>query len=262
MSLCAASTRTSSSEACTSHSTIRSSRFFFTDETVIFRVSDPQENKDHFYQVHRYFLQRDSEFFHGMFSCPPEDGGAEGKTEETAIFLPGATSYEMDCLLSFLYDGMYEHALCLEDWIALLSISTRFVFDKIRDRAIREISAHVPALDPVQRISLAVKHDIPEWLMTAYVELCTRPIPLSKKEVEELGPTTAARLARAREDLMGTRGEAPYRTGLSAIANAPLGACGCRSCRQARRESAISSALNNSKTVAAIIERAMSLSLS
>ncbi len=85
----------------------------------------------------------------------------------------------------------------LEDWIALLSISTRFVFDKIRDMAILEISSRM--LDPIKKITLANKYNIPQWLSPAYVDLCKRPEPLNDDEAETLGLKTVVRVARARE---------------------------------------------------------------
>ena len=85
----------------------------------------------------------------------------------------------------------------LEDWIALLSISTRFVFDKIRDMAIMEISSRM--LDPIKKITLANKYNIPQWLSPAYVDLSKRPDPLNDDEAETLGLKTVVRVARARE---------------------------------------------------------------
>lgn len=85
----------------------------------------------------------------------------------------------------------------LEDWVALLSISTRYIFDKIRDLAITQISTIV--LDPVKKIDLADKFTIPQWLPGAYVDLCKRPEPLTDSEAETLGLRTVVRVAKARE---------------------------------------------------------------
>lgn len=60
-----------------------------------------------YFKIHKYFLQRDSQVFRDLFSCPCPPGSAEpeGKTKETAVVLPGVTKYEMSCLLKFLYHG-------------------------------------------------------------------------------------------------------------------------------------------------------------
>ena len=86
----------------------------------------------------------------------------------------------------------------LDDWIALLSISTRYVFDRIRDIAIQEISTR--GLDPVKKVALANKHNIPQWLCPAYVDLCKRPEPLTETEAMTLHDMRiVVRIARARE---------------------------------------------------------------
>lgn len=103
---------------------IRRSRFFVEPETVYLRVSldlrfhdlvdrgsdsnqvrDGDKHEEHLFRIHRYFLERDSELFRGMFACPPTKGSIEGQTEETAIHLPGVVPYELECLMAFLYEG-------------------------------------------------------------------------------------------------------------------------------------------------------------
>ena len=85
----------------------------------------------------------------------------------------------------------------LEDWIALLSISTRFVFDKIRELSIDKISHQM--IDPVKKINLANKYNIPHWLPTAFADLIKRPEPMNDSEAESLGLRNVVRVARARE---------------------------------------------------------------
>ncbi|KAI0340266.1 hypothetical protein BDW22DRAFT_1430882 [Trametopsis cervina] len=182
------STRTEVSEAV-SHDP----EFYFEDELVIFLV------ERRLYRVHKYFLTRDSEFFRGMFACPPPPGeDAEGKYDTKPITLHGVTQHEMRCLLRFFYDSMYKASITsLADWECLLSISTRYVFDRIRDLAISEITKQM--LDPVRKITLANKYNIPHWLPTAYLDLCKRVQPITDEEAETLGLRTLVRVARARE---------------------------------------------------------------
>ncbi len=100
-----------------------------------------------------------------------------------------------------MYDN-YGWKTSVPEWTALLSISTRYAFDKIRDRA---ISALAPTpyfsntLDPVEMVVLAVKHDIPQWLEPAYVLICMREESMDDIEGERLGIFTTIRLAKARE---------------------------------------------------------------
>ena len=95
-----------------------------------------------------------------------------------------------------------EQTFTLESWVSLLSFSTRFVCDKIRARSIRELEATQARVDPIERIVLAVRHNIPQWLSGAYQELCQRQDSLSEEEGERLGLPTVIKLMRAREILL------------------------------------------------------------
>ena len=95
-----------------------------------------------------------------------------------------------------------EYAPTLESWVSLLAFSTRFFCDKIRARSIRELEAIQSRVDPIERIVLAVRHNIPQWLSGAYQELCQRQDSLSEAEGERLGLSTVIKLMRAREILL------------------------------------------------------------
>jgi hypothetical protein len=106
----------------------------------------------------------------------------------------------------------------LQRQIDLLSISTRFDFDRVREAAIKCIryglsrrqektarwsgsgdSQWLAGISPVDRICLAEKYDIREWLCPSYEDLCQRVVPLEVHEAERIGVRTATLLARARE---------------------------------------------------------------
>ncbi|CCM04331.1 uncharacterized protein FIBRA_06502 [Fibroporia radiculosa] len=189
--------------------TVRSDRFYFEHESIYLCVTNEDKHQSVLYRIHRYFLERDSEVFRDMFLCAPGEKKREGLTEETAIFLPGVTTHEIESLLSFLYHGMYKMEVSLDNWVALLSISSRYLFKEIRPLAIQAIAAHNPPLDPVERIVLAVKHDIPSWLQPAYIALGLRGDPLSDAEGEKLGLRATLLIARARETMLRRQVPAP-----------------------------------------------------
>jgi hypothetical protein len=85
-----------------------------------------------------------------------------------------------------------------EEWTHILSISTQFEMEKVRNRAIRELGNFT--LSPVDTITLAVKYGIPAWLKPAYILLCQRDDPIREDEAEKLGLSTMVKLARAREN--------------------------------------------------------------
>ena len=84
----------------------------------------------------------------------------------------------------------------------MLSTSCALSFPAARAHAISALDAASPPLDPVERVFLAEKYDIPAWLRPAFVELCARAQPLEDAEAEVLGLQTTARLARAREAVL------------------------------------------------------------
>ena len=73
-----------------------------------------------------------------------------------------------------------DFCLSLAEWVFILSISSRYDMDKLRQRAIRQIISHRPRIDPVEKIVLAEKHNIPDWLAPAYASLCQRANPLEE----------------------------------------------------------------------------------
>jgi hypothetical protein len=75
---------------------------------------------------------------------------------------------------------------------------------RIRSRAISEISAFRPRIDPVDQVVLSVKHAIPEWLPLAYAALCQREEAIEVEEAKKMGLETTVMLAKAREAVRKT----------------------------------------------------------
>ena len=87
----------------------------------------------------------------------------------------------------------------LTDLIALLSISTRLIFDKVRERAIKEITARLDQVDPFELIGVAVKYDVEKWLKPAYCRIVTRNNLITHQEALKVPFSMAVMLMRARE---------------------------------------------------------------
>jgi len=180
----------------------RHHKYYITDDLVTFVV------EERLFRVHRYFFEWESEFFRSMFSLPSGDAVTEGKSDDKPIPLPGVTIRQFESLLDFFYfrQSIEDSSLTSADWIDLLAISSRYDFEKIRKRAIKELENAQPATDPVTKVMLALKHDIPEWLQPAYVLLCERPDPLDEAEAEKLGISTTVKVAKAREKFHASYG--------------------------------------------------------
>jgi len=134
---------------------------------------------------------------------------------DNAIDLPGVTVREFEALLDFFYTETYNTSTrtpLLEVWIDLLSVATRFDFQRVRERAIRGIDLHHESLDPIEQIFLAEKHDVPHWLRQAYAALCQRVNPLEAWEIDKIGSDTIAKLWKAREAVRDPAAGSPGRS--------------------------------------------------
>ncbi|KAI0267508.1 hypothetical protein BC834DRAFT_871626 [Gloeopeniophorella convolvens] len=87
----------------------------------------------------------------------------------------------------------------IDDWLSILSISTRFIFDKVREKAIAEITARLNDLDPFELIAGAEKHNIDQWLMPAYRRIVLRSALVSEREALNIPLSTSIMLMRSRE---------------------------------------------------------------
>lgn len=128
-----------------------------------------------------------------MFVCPPTQDGPEGLSDDKPIVLP--------CINSLPLRGTSPSPFSTaEEWVRLLSIATRYGMERIRTRALHELE-YLPPLDPIQKITLARKHDVREWLLPSYVALCLRRQPLNVLEAVELGLETMVLIAMGRESV-------------------------------------------------------------
>ena len=85
------------------------------------------------------------------------------------------------------------------DWIAMLSISTRLTFPRVRERAIKELTSRLEEIDPFDLIGLAVKYDAEQWLKPAYRRIVTRSNLITHAEAEKIPFHMAVMLMRSRE---------------------------------------------------------------
>jgi len=163
------------------------SKFYIQEGMATFLVGD------RLFKIHHHFLVRESDRFKSII--------LHHKGEN--IPLADVTCSEFESLLDFFYNGMHDdYDPTLEEWLALLSISTSYKMEKIRQYAISQIEPE--EIDPIERVLLANRHDVDQWLAPAYAALCRRPEPLRKHEAEKLGLATTVKLAEAREKFRST----------------------------------------------------------
>jgi hypothetical protein len=86
-----------------------------------------------------------------------------------------------------------------DDWASVLHIASEFGFDSIRRLAIRNL---FPLASPVDKIVFGHRYGISEWLLDAYVAVCTRLESITDEEGEALGIKDVVRISAIRENIV------------------------------------------------------------
>ena len=92
-----------------------------------------------------------------------------------------------------------DYVATLADWVSMLSISTRWIFEKVRERAIKEITARQDKVEAFEIIRLAIKFDVEQWLKPAYRRIVTRAELITRAESAKIPVHVTIMLTRSRE---------------------------------------------------------------
>jgi len=185
----------------------RDETFYFSD--VIIRVEST------LYKVPRHILSEHSHVFRDMFVLPSGDQPAEGFSDDDPIVLQGVTSYDFRQLLRVLYARAIvpsaspvsvtnpagsQLSLARQEWSAVLKLSHQWEMSTIHQFAIEKMSSL--AMDPVDKLALALKYNINVWIKPALNDLAKRSRPMTKRDVDLLGLDVVLRIAEVRESIV------------------------------------------------------------
>ncbi|KAH6893989.1 hypothetical protein BKA70DRAFT_796513 [Coprinopsis sp. MPI-PUGE-AT-0042] len=183
-----------------------------TDEAPIGRL---RKHPAHFWEVVRFkvgdfcfqlpkarFIS-DSNFFaaeHGIpADCDVENGGA-GKIIQLEVGLDEFESFLKVFDPGYPSHHRYHDDISLEEWVSVLKLSSKWLFNNLRNEAIAKISAF--PITPIQRILLARQYSIPSWIIGAYIGIiagmCNSlgyPQLLPQEEAKLLGLDVALELS-------------------------------------------------------------------
>ncbi|KZT27200.1 hypothetical protein NEOLEDRAFT_1131229 [Neolentinus lepideus HHB14362 ss-1] len=167
-------------------------RYYFDDDKVTFRVDGK------LFRVHRFFFERDSAVFRDVLLKDSDPQSRVG-----VVDLLDCTAIDFERFLDVLYPISFSRDTpkTLDEWTSILALSTQWGFNSIRTLATREL---FPLASPIDKIVLAHKYDIKEWLLEAYKDVCLRKEPLSVEEAERIGVKDTARIASIRENRLCT----------------------------------------------------------
>lgn len=111
---------------------------------------------------------------------------SNGSRPNNPIILREVDTADFNEFLSVLYSSDYETtpSRTVEQWTSILSLSTRWYFESIRQLAIENLSRLVTTVD---KIVLAREFDVEPWLVEGYTALCCRDLPPNVEEGRILG---------------------------------------------------------------------------
>ncbi|KAJ3811355.1 hypothetical protein EV368DRAFT_73606 [Lentinula lateritia] len=173
----------------------RHEEYYLTGGDLFFLIE-----QNHF-RVHRYFFERESQFFKRELATPASPGATrQGTSESTAIVLD--SSVKASSFAKFLwvfYNPKYSlYKARVEDWVAIMELAHRWGFHEVMKLATREIEKlEMPDID---RIVAYHKFELDRSLLLhRYAALTAREDPLNLEEGMALGMDTTLKIFRARE---------------------------------------------------------------
>lgn len=81
----------------------------------------------------------------------------------------------------------------------MLSVSTRLIFPKVREHAIKKLSSRLEKVDAFDLIGLAIKYDVQQWLKPTYQRIAKRTELITHAEAGKIPFPIAVMLMRSHE---------------------------------------------------------------
>jgi len=158
----------------------RHERFYFADGNVTFQVQNI------LYRVHRYFFERDSVVFAGMFTLPDTPGHQQdGSCDGQPISLHKEEPADFEAFLSILYPSTFLEQCSVEEWSSCLRFAHKFQFTVQEKLAIAKLS---DIASPIDKIILGrMYEEASGWLVQAFVDMARRDEPPTRPEGRRLG---------------------------------------------------------------------------
>lgn len=164
--------------------------------------------EDYLFRVPRQTLEAQSLVFRNMFSMPPPpDVEVEGSSDERPIVLPEPVkARDFKRLLKVLLPtGFFGPRLPKGDydaWISVLKLSRMWEMEDLHSLALRNLKYPTGWKSAVEKLALALEHEITDWIVPGVNELARRQEPISVEDTQILGLETALKVAAVRESLV------------------------------------------------------------
>ncbi|KAJ2930126.1 hypothetical protein H1R20_g6956, partial [Candolleomyces eurysporus] len=143
------------------------------------------------FRVPKYRLTNESEYFASKYGLDGDSGSEHeyGTVEDprlNAVKLDDVSADEFRSFLKAVYPKVMHSYLTLakDDWLSVLKLSTRWLFNDFRKKAIEELSWL--NLDPIERIQLGKEFDVEAWLQSGCRDLVSRETVISIEDAEKI----------------------------------------------------------------------------
>ncbi|KAG2755139.1 hypothetical protein P692DRAFT_20869738 [Suillus brevipes Sb2] len=163
--------------------------YYFSDGNVTFHVEGT------LFRVHRYFFERESQFFAGEFAKAPQEGTSDSK----AYRLYNVTVADFSKFLWVWYSPSHRRERKDKDhWLTILELSTSWQFPDMKKLAVDELQKL--DIEPVEKIVTYDRYNIDRsLLLPAFKLLCKRASRMSAEEGEQLKMPIVLGIHEARE---------------------------------------------------------------
>ncbi|KAL1725245.1 hypothetical protein EV714DRAFT_288050 [Schizophyllum commune] len=144
------------------------------------------------YNVHRYFFEAHAPSFADEYLL---------KGDTASIKLPDVSSVDFERFLSIIYPTKLGRCdiHTVDEWTSVLRLATKWSIESLRDLSIEEVE---PKASPFDKVAIAREFELGQnWLIPAFVDICSRSESLTRTEAERLGLPTVVEISSIREDV-------------------------------------------------------------
>ncbi|KDQ14974.1 hypothetical protein BOTBODRAFT_44241 [Botryobasidium botryosum FD-172 SS1] len=178
-------------------------QYYFEDGSIIFLVEDVLFN------IHRSKLVQHSEFFKDMFLSKETGGGGEGQSDEHPIKIPDTSAVDFANLLWWMYTPQIIGPDCQitsKMAYSILVLSHKYQFPLAFDFAAAALNGPKLNLPAVQRLDLARRQIVPQWLLPSIYGILQTPFAsFTSADARVLGSETLRLLGTAQEKIEEAR---------------------------------------------------------
>ncbi|KDQ23567.1 hypothetical protein PLEOSDRAFT_1023681, partial [Pleurotus ostreatus PC15] len=169
---------------------IQHQRYYLSDGDL-YALSD-----NTIFRIHAHFLQKHSVWI----QTQPHLAGRE--EDKPLVLCEGISANDFAKVLWVFYDETLERQASGEEWFGILLTAEKMQMPRVQLLASSKLKELTFTTDPIEKIAVQQRYSIrPQWALDAYLEVCTRPKPLTLDEGVRIGLPGTIMIAEIREQV-------------------------------------------------------------